>query len=71
MGDDTPDNVEEMVVRMANQLAGKVVVMKTKMKKKIEDDELIDVPSVEEKKKSKIKSIKNRRTAQLTTLVRS
>ena len=38
---------------MANQLARKVVVMNTKMKKKIKDDELIDVPPVEEKKKSK------------------
>ena len=55
---------------MANQLARKVVVMNTKVKKKIKDDELIDVPPVEEKKKSKIKSI-NRRTAQLMTLVRS
>ena len=53
-------------MRMANQLARKVV----KMKKKIKDDELIDVPPVEEKKKSKIQSI-NRRTAQLMTLVRS
>ena len=57
-------------MRMANQLARKVVGMKTKMKKKIKDDELIDVPPVEEKKKSKIQSI-NRRTAQLMTLVRS
>ena len=32
---------------MANQLARKVVVMKTKMKKTIKDDELIDVPPVE------------------------
>ena len=52
---------------MANQLARKVVLMRTKMKKKIKDDELVDVPPVEEKKKSKI----NRRTAQLMTLVRS
>ena len=44
---------------MANQLARKVVAMKAKMKKKIKDDELIDVPPVEEKKKSKIKSIKS------------
>ena len=57
-------------MRMANQLARKVVVMNTKMKKQIKDDELIDVPPVEEKKKSKIQSI-NRRTAQLMTLVRS
>ena len=57
-------------MRMANQLARKVVVMNTKLKKKIKDDELIDVPPVEEKKKSKIKSI-NRRAAQLLTLVRS
>ena len=55
---------------MANQLARKVVVMKTEMKKNIKDDELIDVEPVEEKKKSKIKSI-NRRTAQLMTSVRS
>ena len=55
---------------MANQLARKVVVMNTKMKKKIKDDELIDVPPAEEKKKSKIQPI-NRRTAQLLTLVRS
>ena len=55
---------------MANQLARKVVVLKTKMKKKIKDDELIDVPPVEEKEKSKIQSI-NQRTAQLMTLVRS
>ena len=54
---------------MTNQQVRKVV-MKTKMKKKNKDDELIDVPPVEEKKKSKIKSI-NRRTAQLMTLVRS
>ena len=71
MGDDMPDNVAEVgVVRMANQLARKVVVMNTKKKKTIKDDELIDVPPVEEKKKSKIKSI-NRRTARLMTLVRS
>ena len=38
---------------MANQLARKVVVMNTKMKKNITDDELIDVPPVEDKKKSK------------------
>ena len=55
---------------MASQLAREVVVMKTKMTKKIKDDELIDVPPVEEKKKSKVKSI-NRRTARLMTLVRS
>ena len=55
---------------MTNQLVREVVVMKTKMKKKIKDEELIDVPPVEEKKKSEITSI-NRRTAQLTTLVRS
>ena len=35
-------------MRMANQLARKEVVMNTKMKKKITDDELIDVPPVEE-----------------------
>ena len=58
-----------VVVRMANQLARKVVVMNTKMKTKIKDDELIDAPPVEEKK-TKIQSI-NRRTAQLMTLVRS
>ena len=38
---------------MTNQLAREVVVMKTKMKEKIKDDELIDVPPIEEKKKSK------------------
>ena len=71
MGDDTPDNVEE-VGRSAD---GKPActeggVNEYKNEEKIKDDELIDVPPVEEKKKSKIKSI-NRRTTQLITLVRS
>ena len=70
MGDDTPDNVEEVVRSADDKPAGaEGGSNENKNEDKNEDDELIDVPPVEEKKKSKIKSI-NRRTAQLMTLVR-
>ena len=71
MGDDTPDNVEEVGRSADGKPAGaEGGGNEYKNEEKIKDDELIDVPPVEEKKKSKIQSI-NRRAAQLLTLVRS
>ena len=71
MGHDTPDNVEEVGRSADGKPPGaEGGGNEYKNEKKIKDAELIDVPAVEEKKKSKIQSI-NRRTAQLLTLVRS
>ena len=71
MDNDTPDNVAEVGRSADGKPAGaEGGGNEYKNEEKNKDDELIDVPPVEEKKKSKIQSI-NRRTAQLLTLVRS
>ena len=54
MGDDTPDNVEEVGRSADGKPAGEEGGgNEYKNEEKIKDDELIDVPPVEEKKKSK------------------
>ena len=60
MGDDTPDNVAEVGRSADGKPAGAEGGGNgDKSEEKNEDDELIDVPPVEEKKEFKIKSIKS------------
>ena len=68
MGDDTPDNVDEVGRSADDKPAG--AEGGGNEDKNEEKNKMTSWPPVEEKKKSKIQSI-NWRTAQLMTLVRS